>query len=182
MSVNLSYILYSVLLILVWVLLLIGFLIKRNTKVIRGYLWVSVPCISLLLLYFWNTNLNNYVRSYLFATHTYTCEYYDSLQPYSLPLPKRTVLKGKSDACSPFYMTFSQGKDVISFYETLLIEWKNKKLISGFYYAERYHPYGGKEKGYVVSIPDGAILNIFIHVLPDSYEGQMLSIRYKRSG
>ncbi|TVX92429.1 hypothetical protein [Paenibacillus agilis] len=179
---NLSYILYTVLLILVWVLLLTGFIIKRNTKFIRGYLWVSVPCISLLLLYFWNTSLNNYVRSYLFAAHTYTCEYYDSLKPHSLPLPKRSVLKGKSDACSPFYLTFSKDKDVISFYETVLIEWKNKKLISGFHYAERDHQYGGKEKGYVASIPDGATLDIFIHVLQDSYEGQMLSIRFKRSG
>lgn len=71
-------------------------------------------------IYFWNSEINAFTKSYLFPSKTYTCEFYEKAREVSVPLPERTVFHGRSDACSPHYSTYSSNEAFHAFYSVSL--------------------------------------------------------------
>ncbi|MGO4500789.1 hypothetical protein AB4114_33505 [Paenibacillus sp. 2RAB27] len=50
----------------------------------------------------------------------------------AIPLPKRTVFKGKQNVCSPFYLTYVDERDFKSFYQEELNKLKEKGTIQDY--------------------------------------------------
>lgn len=84
---------------------------QRKKRLGRGVLIVSPLAAAFLLLYFWHIPFHDAARSVLAPSRSYSCELDGdgsrTLEPFTIPLPKRTVFKGKTNACSPFYRTYA---------------------------------------------------------------------------
>jgi len=76
------------------------------------------------------------VKSYLFSSESYSCEYEDELKDITILLPDRTVIQAKEDACSPFYTTYVGESDFQSFYERELTRLKYSGLIQHYYFIQ----------------------------------------------
>jgi energy-coupling factor transporter transmembrane protein EcfT len=159
---NILYIPYTIFIIIGLIILVVVIKLKKGKRANRNFLIISMPIVILSQFYFWNSEFNNYVKSYLFASKVFECEYIEELKNMSIPLPKRTVFKGKEDICSPFYLAYVNTSDFISFYQEELKTLKDKEKIQKYIYIERKDNYWTENKGFAVELSSGSKIDIFI--------------------
>ncbi|WLD93768.1 hypothetical protein [Alkalihalobacillus sp. AL-G] len=171
MAGNLLYIPYTI--ILVIVLIVVGVVIQiKYRKLFRKFLAISLPMVMIVQFYFWNVDFNRYVKSYLFSSKVFKFEHQQELKGISIPLPNRTVLLGKEDGCSPYYITYVEDKEFISFYMEELERLEKRAGIDNYSFLER-----NEEKGFTVELPSNSKIDIMIH-RKDSEDNWLLSIYY----
>lgn len=164
MAGNILYYFYSSFLLIAWIVILAIVGKRKGLAAIKQALLITTPLVVLSGLYYWNWDFNSYVKSYLFSNKVYTCDDMEELSHLSIPLPSRTVLMGKADACSPFYSTYANEKTFKAFYEEELAIMKSRKAIQAF------HAVG---QGFVIELRSGSAIDIFLN------EGhQSMSIDY----
>ncbi|MFC4102610.1 hypothetical protein [Paenibacillus xanthanilyticus] len=165
MAGNILYYVYSGFLLVAWMVILAIVGKMKGFAAIPKALLLTTPLVVLGGFYYWNWDFNSYVKSYLFSNKVYTCDDSEELSHLSIPLPSRTVLKGKEDGCSPFYSTYANEKAFTAFYEEALAEMKSRKDIQAFHAVEQ---------GFLLELRSGSIIDISLN------EGhQSLSIDYK---
>ena len=140
----------------------VGIQLKRGKRHTRIFLTVTLPVLAIFLCYFWNSTFHNYVKSYLFSSRAFECEYIEELKNLSIPLPERMVFKGKEDACSPFYLAYVGSDDFKAFYQEQLSIMERQREIKSFTYVEREDRYGVEHNGYVAELPSGSRIEIFM--------------------
>ena len=178
MASNPAYILYT---ILMGIGLLIGgvalLLSRRNKAVFRVFV-ASLPVFLALQCYYWIPDANRYVKGYLFPTRSYSCAYVEELRDFDLPLPRRTVLTGKEDSCSPNYATPAGLEAFRTFYKDELETLRSKGIIREYRYVEsKEKESGGPDRwGYDAVLPTGSELKILLH---GGEESGLLTIDYK---
>ncbi len=160
------------------IVLVIVISFKKDKRAMKGFLMISLPLIILFQFYFWNLNFNNYVKSYLFASKGFECEYEEELKNLIIPLPERTVFKGKQDGCSPFYITYVNVTDFESFYQKELKSLKNQGKIQSYRDIERTDKDWTEDQGFVVELPSGSTIEIFTYTIKGS---GIIAIDYQRS-
>lgn len=143
----------------------------KSKKTVKQFLTITLPIFILILLYFWNLDFNNYIKSYLFSSHAYECEYSEELEELSIPLPNRTVLKGREDFCSPFYITYVDDQDFIDFYQVELKKLKSSGQIEEYKYLEvEVEEEKLSTKGYIIELSSGSEIEIVIYQYEDNNE------------
>lgn len=162
MAGNLLYIPYTILMIIVLIILVIVIQLKKGKKGTRNFLMISMPILILFQFYFWNLEFNDYAKSYLFPSKGFECEYVEELKEISIPLPERTVFKGKEDFCSPVYSTYVNVSEFKSFYLEELEAMKERGIIDEYHYIERKDNDWTENKGFIVELPSGSKMTIFI--------------------
>lgn len=161
MTGNILYIPYTFLMIIGLIILVTVIMFKKGKR--GGYvLIISIPVFILFQFYFWNVEFNGYVKSYLFPSKLFECEYEEELDHLSIPLPERTIFLGKEDFCSPFYSTYVNVNEFKSFYQEELKTLKSKGKIQSYHYIEPKDNYWSENKGFVVELPSGSKIDIFI--------------------
>ncbi|WP_168118961.1 hypothetical protein [Paenibacillus sp. HB172176] len=154
----------SIALLLVLIGLIAFFLWQKGRQSLKWLLPVSLPIFILCQLYLWNLDFHHAAKSYLFASSSYHCDYEEDLEDFELELPKRTVLKGKEDACSPFYLTYANRTQFKIHFDNQLQQLKQDAEIQDFDYSgveETYDIHTGSR--YEVELLSGAILRIEYH-------------------
>ncbi|MGO4500146.1 hypothetical protein AB4114_30190 [Paenibacillus sp. 2RAB27] len=126
------YIPYTIIMIIGLFILIVILKGAKSKKVPFILLIISIPIFIIFQCYFWNGTYNNYVKSYLFPSKVFECEYEEELKNIAIPLPKRTVFKGKSNICSPFYLSYVDDRDFKSFYQEKLNKLKDKGTIQNY--------------------------------------------------
>jgi hypothetical protein len=135
---ELSYIYYSLFLIIA--LFTIAFFQRRKVA-LKKLLMIALPIFLLTQLYFWNSSVNDYVKSFLFNTEVYNCQYLEgntgndienNTEKVTVPLPKRTVFNSKYDGCSENYVTYTSPKAFKAFYDKELQLLKSRGEIVNF--------------------------------------------------
>lgn len=154
MAGNILYFFYSGLWLVALIVIIVIFSIKKDSGPMKKILLVTTPLVVLYGFYFWNAEFNNYVKSYFFSSKFYECDYTAELTHISIPLPNRTVLKGKEDACSPFYLTYANEKTFTDFYEEELKKMKNREVIKTFHTVEQ---------GFMIELISGSTIDIFLN-------------------
>ncbi|RED55400.1 MULTISPECIES: hypothetical protein [Cohnella] len=162
MAGNMLYIPYSILLVVGVIVFAVVIQLKKGKRHTRYFLMVSLPVLVIFLFYFWNSTFNNYVKSYLFPSRAFECEYIEELKNLALPLPERMVFKGKEDACSPFYLAYVSADDFKAFYQEQLSRMERQGEIKNFAYVEREDQYGAEHNGYIAELPTGSKIEIFM--------------------
>jgi hypothetical protein len=112
--------------------LVVSLKVANSKKLLLILLVISIPIFIIFQCYFWNVRYNDYVKSYLFASGIFECEYEDELKYMAIPLPKRTIFKGKQNVCSPFYLTYVDDRGFKSFYQAELTKLKDKGEILNY--------------------------------------------------
>jgi hypothetical protein len=176
MAGNILYFPYSGLMGLGLIILVILFLIKSSREMVKKILLFAIPIVVVFQFYFWNSEFNNYVKSYVFSSKAFACDMDGRMNSISIPLPERTVFKGKEDVCSPFYLTFVHADDFIAFYEEWLESLKSKGELQEYHYIERKYADGVEDKGFEVKLTSGSEIVIFIR---KSEEWRSISIQIR---
>lgn len=153
MAGNILYIPYTILMIMGLIILVVAIKLIKGKRAAKKFLIFLIPLLILFQFYFWNLEFNNYVKSYLFPSKVFECEYVEELKNLSIPLPERTVFKGKEDGCSPFYSTYVNVSDFNSFYRGELETLKSKGEIQEYWTVTN---------GFVVELSSGSRIDIFI--------------------
>ncbi|HYK72350.1 MAG TPA: hypothetical protein VEV44_04315 [Pseudoneobacillus sp.] len=174
MAGDILYIAYTFFLIGFIVIALI-LLFKWKKQLIKIYLFISIPIVFLFLCYFWNLEFNDYVKSYVFTSTSFECDDgSDRKGSTTIPLPKRTVLHGKQDVCSPFYSTYISDAYFLDFYQGELNTMKNEGEIQNYsYFAQK------NLKGFNIDLSSGNQVDIFIHRI-DQNKG-LITVEFKRN-
>jgi hypothetical protein len=159
---NILYIPYTVFIIIGLIILVVIIKLKKGKRATKNFLIISIPILILFQFYFWNLEFNDYVKSYLFPSKVFECEYEEELKNISLPLPKRTVFEGKEDVCSPFYLAYVNVSDFKSFYQEELKTLKSEGKIQKYNYIERKDNDWTEYKGFVLELSSGSKIDIFI--------------------
>lgn len=159
---NVLYIPYTFLMIIGLIILVSVIMLKKGKRAAGNFLIISIPVLILFQFYFWNVEFNGYMKSYLFPNKVFECEYEEELEHLSIPLPERTILQGKENFCSPFYSTYVNVNEFKSFYQEELMTLKSKGKIQSYHYIERKDNYWSENKGFVVGLPSGSKIDIFI--------------------
>ncbi|RIE03559.1 hypothetical protein D3H35_11005 [Cohnella faecalis] len=154
MAGNLLYMPYTFLMIIGLIILFVIIMLKKGKRAVKVFLSISVPVLILFQFYFWNLEFNNYVKSYLFPSKAFKCADIEELKSLSIPLPERTVFKGKEDGCSPFYLTYVNVNGFKSYYQKELQTLKDTGKIQNYRY---------ENKGYLVELSSGSKIDIFFH-------------------
>lgn len=178
MAGNILYIPYTAFLVIGMMATVIMIVKYKSQKTVKQFLTITIPVCILILLYFWNLDFNNYIKSYLFSSHAYECEYSKELEELSIPLPERTVLKGRDDFCSPFYITYADDNDFIALYQVELKKLKSSGEIEEYTYMEIDEDYWSVKKGFVIELSSGSEIESFIYQYEDSNEWY-ISVDYK---
>lgn len=162
MAGNIMYIPYTIFMI-IGLIILIVVIIKlwKGNRVAKNLLIMSLPILILFQVYFWNIQFNDYVKSYLFPSKAFECIYEKQLKNISIPLPERTVFKGREDACSSFYSTFVNVNDFKFFYQEELEKLKDKGEIEKYTLIDRKDNNWSENMGYAVELSSGSIIDIF---------------------
>jgi len=161
MAGNLLYIPYTTAMIAGFMVIGVIFFIKKKTKL---FLAVTLPIFAVVQFYFWNHEFNTFAKSYLFPSKEFVCEEYGAeMKKLSIPLPKRTVLRGKEDACSPFYSTYVSERYFVNFYKSEFA----KMQTSGEVLASRYVQTRAK-KGFEVEASSGNKVVILYEAVDNS--------------
>ncbi|ANE46206.1 hypothetical protein SY83_07900 [Paenibacillus swuensis] len=168
MAGNVLYIPYSIIMILVVIMLIVFTSLTKRTKTTKYIIAISLPILIVFQFYFWNLEFNDFAKSFVFPSKEFRCEYEHELKDLSIPLPERTVLKGREDVCSPFYSTFVNEDEFRSFYQEELLTMKNKGEIVKYKYLERNDVDGDGNKGFLVELASGSKVDIVIHKREDS--------------
>lgn len=174
----LLYMQYTIFMIIALIVLCVIILIKKDRGNTRKFLTILIPIVILFQFYFWNLDFNDYVKSFLFPSRVFECGYEEKLENISIPLPERTVFHGKQDVCSPFYSTYVDDSDFKSFYQEKLKTMKSRGEIQRYNYIEHKDNYWAENKGFVVDLPSGLQVEIFIKRSEGSDKGQ-ITIDYK---
>jgi hypothetical protein len=174
---NILYIPYTVLIFIGLIFLVVIIKLKKGKRATKNFLIISIPILILFQFYFWNLEFNNYVKSYLFPSKAFKCEYVEELKNISIPLPERTVFLGKEDGCSPNYLAYVNANDVKSFYQKELKTLKDKGEIQKYSYVERKDNFWTENKGYVVELSSGSKIDIFFQRREG--ESGLISIDYE---
>ncbi|QJC52638.1 hypothetical protein HGI30_14395 [Paenibacillus albicereus] len=183
MASNPAYLPYTVLLVAALAVLLgIGWA-KRKKRLGRAALLLSPLAAALMLLYYWHPPFHDAARSLLAPSRSYSCEHEGdasrSLEPFSIPLPKRTVFLGKSDACSPFYRTYATVDEFNRLYESELKDGKRSGAISGWTRIEPEIAEDGSgcvSEGYGLRLRDGRTVTIRMSAYAGEREMRMIAI------
>lgn len=154
MAGNIHYFFYSGFLLVALIVVVVILGIKKDFGPMKKMLLFLIPLVVLCEVYFWNAEFNNYVQSYLFSSKVYECGDSAELASISIPLPDRTVFKGKADGCSPFYFTYADERTFTNFYAEELKKVKNSEAIKTF------HPV---EKGFTLELRSGSTIDIFLN-------------------
>ncbi|TCT20927.1 hypothetical protein EDD68_11255 [Melghiribacillus thermohalophilus] len=176
MAGNLLYIPYTIFIILAVILISFILASKAGNRAAKHFFMAAVPVVVLIQFYYWNLDFNDWVKSYLFSSSEFVCGYADELEELPIPLPERTVLKGREDFCSPFYITYTDFYDFMSFYAEKLKEMKRNGDVKSYQFMER-----GSEhlsKGYAVILNSGSSLEIVMRNSEDPGK-RLLSIDYE---
>ncbi len=173
MAGSILYIPYTFILIVG--LTVIGLIIrlKKSNRITYKFLVVSILIFVLFQFYFWNLDFNNYVKSYLFSDKSYECGYYSDDGDVLIPLPKRTVYKGKQDACSPFYSTYINEDYFLEFYQDEISSMKNKREVQNYKYVEKKN-----KKGFEIELSSGFRVDIFIRNDSEETQKGIISIDF----
>ena len=163
MTGNILYIPYTIFMIIGLIILLVVIKIKKGNKATINYLIILLPVFVLFQFYFWNLEFNDYVKSYLFPSKVFECKYEEELKNIPIPLPDRTVFKGKENICSPIYLSYVKDNDFKSFYQEELMTLRDKGKIHSFSYIERKDSYRTESKGFEVDLKSGSKIEVFIH-------------------
>jgi hypothetical protein len=167
MAGNLLYIPYTISLIIGLIVIGLLFWFKLGKRMTKTFLVISIPIFVITQFYFWNLEFNDYVKSYLFPSKSYVCEYDEEHEgDIEIPLPKRTVFHGKQDGCYPLYSTYISDNYFINFYENELHTMKNTGEVQNYHYVEQ-----NNQKGFEVQLSTGARVDIFIKRYPEINEG-----------
>ncbi|MBO8155763.1 MAG: hypothetical protein H0Z32_04825 [Bacillaceae bacterium] len=178
MAGNLLYMLYSVLIIFAVIMISFTLAVRAGNRAAKNFLMAAVPVVMLIQFYYWNLDFNDWVKSYLFSSKEFICEYANELEEMPIPLPERTVLHGRDDFCSPFYITFTDFHDFKSFYAEKLEEMKRTGDIESYQLVERESEYWPFVRGYAVVLHSGSTIDILMKERKDSGK-RMLSIDYE---
>ncbi|KIL37635.1 hypothetical protein SD71_03290 [Cohnella kolymensis] len=162
MAGNILYIPYTIVMIIGLIILGAVIIFKKSKTAAKNFFIFSIPIFILFQFYFWNLEFNDYVKSYLFPSKVFECEYVEELKNISIPLPERTVFKGKSDGCSLFYSTYVNVSEFKSFYQEELRTLKSKGIIQEYKYTELSDNDGTENKGFAAELPSGSKINFFI--------------------
>jgi len=130
---------------------------QRGSGATKKFFMVAIPIFILIQLYFWNLDFNKYMKSYLFPSTTYECEYKEELKNLSISLPKRTVLIGRQDVCSSIYSTYVNNGCFKDFYNNELSKLKNKGEIESYRYFKETED---DKNGFLVELTSGSIIEI----------------------
>lgn len=172
MTGNILYMPYTIILIIALIIIGIEVSVKLGKRKAKIFLAIFMPIFVIIQFYFWNIEFNDYVKSYLFPSKSFVCEYTAKEdQGTSIPLPKRTVFHGKEDVCSPFYTTYISDTYFKEFYQKELNAMKNKGGIQNFHYKEQMN-----KKGFEVQLLSGTKVVIFIK-RHDSFEKAGIKIQ-----
>lgn len=126
MPSSLSYLFYSLLISVVLFLYLLYTYRTKGWIKRKKQLVITILLFFLLQSYFWNTEFNQFLKSFFFPSHSFQCAH------LKIPLPDRTVFQGMTDYCSPFYRTYIQENQFVSYYQVELAKLKEKTVISDF--------------------------------------------------
>ncbi|CAM3953020.1 hypothetical protein COLU111180_16350 [Cohnella lubricantis] len=154
------YIPYTFFMVLGLIVLVAALLLIKRRRAARYILIAALPVLLLIQCYFWNAEFNLYAKSYLFASRSYQCEYADEQSGLSIPLPRRTVILGREDGCSPFYFTYVDASQFKSFYDKELARLKEGGDIVNYRCDEREDRYAARYKEYAVDTPGGSQVTI----------------------
>lgn len=169
MAGNILYIPYTIFMIIGLIVTGLIFRFKLGKSMTKTFLVISIPIFILTQFYFWNLEFNDYVKSYLFPSKSYVCEYYDEQEvDMAIPLPKRTVFHGKQDGCSPFYSTYINDNYFLNFYRDELNTMKNTGEVQSYNYVEQKD-----KKGFKVELLSGFMVDIFIQRYEDFDKGSL---------
>lgn len=149
---NILYIPYTIFMIIGLIILFMILKVAKSKKVPSILLIISIPIFIFIQCYFWNLTFNHYVKSYLFPSKVFECEYEEELKNISIPLPERTIFLGKQNICSPFYLAYVSVHDFKAFYQEELKELKEKGKIQ---------KYGTENNGFVLELLSGSKIEIF---------------------
>ncbi|MGC5327349.1 hypothetical protein [Brevibacillus sp. SYSU BS000544] len=163
MAGNILYIPLSIIILTVLLIAAVVVRVKKGKIALRKFLLICLPAFLVLQVYFWNHAVNNYVKSFLFPSKTFTCNYKEDMKNLHIPLPKRTVFHGKEDGCSPFYTTYADIGEITSFYEEELQIMKNRNEILNYHSIERDSGYWAEEKGFILELLSGAEVEVIIY-------------------
>lgn len=173
---NPAYILYTILMGIGLLLGGVALLLSRRNKVVFRVFVASLPVFLAAQLYYWIPDVNRYAKGYLFPSRSYSCSYVEELRDFDLPLPGRTVLTGKEDACSPNYATPAGVEAFRSFYKNELEALRSKGMIREYRYVESKESGRPDRWGYDAVLPTGSELEILLH---GGEESGLLTIDYK---
>lgn len=156
---------------------------QRKKRLGRGVLIVSPLAAAFLLLYFWHIPFHDAARSVLAPSRSYSCELDGdgsrTLEPFTIPLPKRTVFKGKTNACSPFYRTYATVDEFNRLYGSQLEDWKRSGAIAGWTRIEPEAAGDGSawtSEGFDARLNDGRIVSIRMRTATGESGGRMVVI------
>ncbi|MFB9324696.1 hypothetical protein ACFFSY_01925 [Paenibacillus aurantiacus] len=166
MAGNILYFFYSGFVLVAWMAILVIFAMKKDVGSMKKVVLVTTPLVVLCGFYFWNGEFNNVVKSYMFSSKAFECDYTAELTHLSIPLPNRTVFMGKENACSPFYLTYADEKTFTDFYEEELGKMRINEDIQTF------HPV---EQGFMIELSSGSTIDILL-----DEDDRLLSIDYKQ--
>ena len=174
---NIYDIIYSFGLFIAFCILLIIIKLINRKRIMIVFLIISIPSFILCRTYFWNFTFNSYVKSYLFASENFACEFEKDLENLTIPLPKRTIFQAKEDGCSPFYITYISESEFQSFYEKELTQLKISELIQNYHFIQEGVRGQKDRSGFFVELATGANIVISLQTSKDMYR---LSIAYVR--
>ncbi len=142
---------------------------KKGTRAIKTFLISILPIFIVFQFYYWNLDFNDYVKSFIFPSKVYECKYLKELRGITIPLPERTVLKGRSDGCSPFYSTYINDKGFINFYNDKLKTMKTSGEIEEYSLLELNDDDHRVDKmGYEIQLSSNLKIYIFIYRFKDT--------------
>ena len=160
MAGNILYILYTFLMGIGLILLVAVLSYKKRKRAAVVVLIASIPVLILTQCYFWNAEFHRYVKSYAFPSRAFTCKYVEEWHGLSVPLPARTVLLGRENACSPFYLTYAEVNKFEAFYRRELERLKDEGKIRAYENAERADEYGSQYTEYTAELTSGSKIHI----------------------
>ncbi|GIO11894.1 hypothetical protein J19TS2_14490 [Cohnella xylanilytica] len=173
-----AYILYTVLMGIALLIGGIALLGSRRNKVVFRVFVASLPVFLAVQCYYWIPDANRYAKGYLFPSRTYSCADAEELRDLVLPLPRRTVLTGKEDACSPNYATPWGIEAYRSFYKDELEALRSRGVIREYRYIEAKESGRTARWGYVAVLPSGSELEI---LLREAEGSGLMTIDYKEN-